>query len=463
MNIDELSQMSLVDLQSAFARKDVSPVDVMQVTLEHVTSTDTAINALYDLRADEAMEAAKSSEARYANGGPSSEFDGVPVTIKDSVNAIGMRWFHGSAMHGEGAVGQKDAPPTKRLKGAGAIVFAKGIMPDYGLSASGVSTSHEIVRNPWGLNWNTGGSSAGAGASLAAGIGMMSVGSDIAGSVRLPAAHCGLAAIKPTQGVIPHAPASTVRSAGPMARRVADLEAWTDLLSGPDVDDRYSLGFCRQGRDRNLKVGVCSDFGFGPEVEQDVLECLDSARAALEDLVGAVVPINVKAGFDAYLPIDDSLKLRGWNEYCGAREDLRCHAPKALYDWFSEAEGWTTNKFRDIDAGIEKGVGYCVDLLADVDVLLTPVSPVVNFPAEDLGVDPSMPLRHATFTALFNQSGDPAVSICGGFDKRGLPIGIQLVAKRHDDAALLRLASELEAKMDVFRANNKNWPTQPVS
>ena len=189
MNIDELSHLSLKDLQAGFASKSVSPVEVMATTLEHVSKTEPSIHALYDLRGDMAMEEAKDSEARYANGGPISDFDGIPVTLKDSVNAVGMKWFHGSAMHGKGAVGKVDSPPAARLKMAGAIVFGKCVMPDYGLSASGVSTSHDVVRNPWGLNWNTGGSSAGAGASLAAGIGMMSVGSDIAGSVPVSYTH----------------------------------------------------------------------------------------------------------------------------------------------------------------------------------------------------------------------------------------------------------------------------------
>lgn len=463
MNIDDLSRLTLNDLQAGYASRQLSPVDVWSEMLKQVEATDDKIHALYDLRPDEAMKAAKESEARYANGGPISDFDGVPVTLKDSVNAVGMQWFHGSAMHGKGMTGKKDAPPAARLKKAGAIVFAKCVMPDYGLSASGVSSSHGIVRNPWGLKWNPGGSSAGAGASLASGIGMMSVGSDIAGSTRLPSSHCALATIKPTQGLIPHAPASTVRAAGPMTRYAADLEAWTELLSGPDVADRYSFGYCRKGRDRALKVGVSTDFGFGPEVAPEVAAVIENARVALQKLVGTVAEIETKAGFDLFLPINDTLKLRGWYEYCGASEEMRCKAPKVLFDWFKDAEDWTPEKFREIDAGIERGVNFCVDLLADVDVLLTPVSPVVNFPAEDLGIDATMPLRHTTFTAPFNQSGDPAATICGGFAKNGLPIGIQLVAKRHDDAALLRLATELEAELNVFGAGKRHWPTNPIA
>ncbi len=462
MNIQDIAQLSLADLQSAYSAREISPVEVMDLTIGQIEATNSTINALYDIVADQSRQAAADSERRYAKGGPIGPFDGVPVTIKDSVNAVGMRWHHGSKIHGAGIVAKSDAPPVRRLKAAGAIIVAKGIMPDFGLSGSGVSTSHGIVRNPWGLNWNTGGSSAGGSAALSAGIGMMAVGSDIAGSVRLPASHCGLAALKPTQGVIPHAPASTVRSAGPITRKASDLHAWAELLSGPDDLDRYSLPYQENGKSGQLRIGTSADFGFGPAVELAVQRCFENACAALADIVETVSPVPYRADFDAYLPIDASLKLRGWQEYANAPADLRGQTPKQLFDWFKEAQGWSMQTLREIDAGLERGVSFCVELMRDIDILVTPVMPVVNFPAADLGIDPSMPLRHTTFTSLFNQAGNPAVSICGGFDERGLPIGIQLVGKRLDDARVIRLAAALEEKLDIFGVNKKHWPTVPV-
>ncbi len=461
MKIDQLSKMSLEDLQTVFKARELSPVEVTELTLEQTSNVNDKINALYDLRESEALAEAKASEERYASGNPMGPFDGVPVTIKDSVNATGMKWYHGSAVHGQGVVAKKDSPPAARLKEAGTIIIAKGAMPDFGLSGSGVSGSHGIVRNPWGLKWNTGGSSAGGGASLAAGIGMMSVGSDIAGSVRLPAAHCGLAALKPTQGAIPHAPASTVRSAGPITRQAADLRAWTLLLNGPDDDDRYSVPLTDHKNGSQPIVGASADFGFGPDVEPAVMKCFATVKSTLADLLGSVANVEAKAGFDAYIPIDDSLKIKGWQEYHGADEKLRCQTPDELLDWFKEAEHWTPAKIACVSKGIERGVSFCLDLFKDVDILLTPVMPVVNFPATDRGIDPNMPLRHTTFTSLFNQSGNPAVSICGGFDERGLPIGMQLVGKRFDDLWLMDLATKLEATLDLFGAGKQQWPTVP--
>lgn len=463
MMIEDLANLSLHQLQAAYASKSLSPVEVVSATFGQIEEVNGKINALYDLRRDEALAEAAAAEQRYARSEPVSPFDGVPVTIKDSINAIGTTWHHGSAIHGKGVVATSDAPPAARLRQAGAITLGKGIMPDFGLSASGVSSSHGIVRNPWGVGWNPGGSSAGCGASLAAGIGLMAIGSDIAGSVRLPAAHCGLAALKPTQGGIAHTPASTVRSAGPMTRSVADLVAWTRLLSGPDEGDRYSVPLIERDLQRPFIVGASADFGFGPPVDPAVHTCFLAVREALGALSEGVVDVDEKAGFDAYLPIDDSLRVKGWLEYAGADPALRYHTPGELIDWFSPARDWTPDRIGQINQGIERAVAYAGRLLSDVDFLLTPVMPIVNFPAEARGIDPSMPLRHTTFTALFNQSGHPAVVICGGFDDRGLPIGMQLVGKRFDDFRLLKLASQLEARLDLFGPDRRSWPVRPVA
>jgi amidase/aspartyl-tRNA(Asn)/glutamyl-tRNA(Gln) amidotransferase subunit A len=434
--------------------------------LDQAGRVNGTINALYDIRREAALEEAKAAEARWRAGRQLSVFDGVPVTIKDSVPAVGMRWHHGSRLHGKGIMGIADGLPTKRLKAAGAIILAKGAMPDFGLSGSGVSGSHGIVCNPWGTAWNTGGSSAGGGASVAAGIGMMSVGSDIAGSVRLPASHCGLAALKPTQGVIPHAPASTVRSAGPITRRARDLAEWTRLLSGPDPLDRYSLPLIGEtpapGWLAGVTVGVCGDFGFGPQVEPAVLSCLARAADVLGRLVGTVRPVKAEYGFDAYLPIDDSLKLRGWQEYAGADAAHRELAPRELVDWFGEARDWTPARIREFESGIEKGVAGTVALMEGVDFLLTPVMPVVNFPAEARGPVAGMPLRHTTFTAPFNQSGHPAVSLLGGFDARGLPIGVQLAGHRLDDVRLMAVATALEEELDAMALAGLAWHVDPI-
>lgn len=462
MNLQELSCLTISGLPESYRIGSTDPVEIVELTFAQIESTNGKINALFDLQREGSMRQAEASAARWRAGELQGALDGVPVTLKDSVHAVGTMWHHGSAAHGRGVKGTKDAPPTERLKAAGAIIVGKCTMPDYGLSGSGVSSYHGIVRNPFGLAWNTGGSSAGAGASLAAGIGMMSVGSDIAGSVRLPAAHCGLAAIKPTQGMIPHTPASDVRSAGPMARYAADLEPLLRVLGGVHADDRFSVPVTEpQAPFEGSTVAVYEDFGFGPPVEAAVLEVLRHARRAIERIVANVIAPETRFDFDAYLPIDDSFKWRGWREYASAADDLRDETPRQLVDWFRTARTWSAERIAEMEKGIARAVTQATALFGEADFLLTPVMPIVNFPAEERGIDPAMPLRHCTFTAAFNQSGHPAVSICGGFDGRGLPVGVQIVGRRFDDIRLVRLATALEEALWPQGRAAAGWPLVP--
>jgi len=154
MKIEDLSNMSLQGLQTAFSDRTISPVEVMNATFDQIETVNGQINALYDLRRQEALAEALASERRYASGDVTSPFDGVPVTIKDSVNAIGMRWHHGSAVHGDGLVAKRDSPPAERLKRSGAVIIGKGAMPDFGLSGSGsararATTSSASSRPGW--------------------------------------------------------------------------------------------------------------------------------------------------------------------------------------------------------------------------------------------------------------------------------------------------------------------------
>ncbi|MDF0584943.1 amidase family protein [Bradyrhizobium yuanmingense] len=462
MVLEDVSKLTLDHMLQGFRAGTIDPVEVVELTLGQIARVDGDINALYEVQPDASLDAAKSAAKRYRHGRPAGALDGVPVTIKDSVHAIGTRWHHGSRIHADGVLGTTDAPPTERLKAAGAIIVGKTKMPDFGLSGSGVSSFHGVVRNPWGLAWNPGGSSAGAGASLAAGIGMLSVGSDIAGSVRLPASHCGLAALKPTQGMIAHTPASDVRSAGPMTRYAADLEAHLRVLGGVHRHDRFSVPVTEPSESfGTARVAVYRSFGFGPPEETAVLDVLSRAERAISGLVAKVASAPPPYDFDAYLPIDDTFKLRGWREHASADEQLRQHTPPQLFDWFEEARGWSAERVAFFEAGVARGVAQTNALFEDSDFLLTPVMPVVNFPAEERGIDPAMPLRHCTFTAMFNQSGHPAVSLCGGLDSRGLPVGVQLVGRRFDDIRLCRLAAALEDVLWPGGPQARQWPLQP--
>ena len=200
----------------------LSPVEAVEAQLAYAGEVSDKVNAISQI-SPTAIDEARESERRWAAGCPIGPLDGVPVVVKDSYHIAGMKRWHGSAIHNGDAPSTGTSEPIARLREAGAIVVAKTTMPDMGMLGSGISSQFGIVRNPWDTTVSPGGSSAGVGASLACGLGAFGLGTDIAGSVRLPAAHCGLAAIKPTQGRIAYSPASTMRSSGVMGRSVSDV------------------------------------------------------------------------------------------------------------------------------------------------------------------------------------------------------------------------------------------------
>lgn len=464
MTAHDLVAMSVGSLVDAYASGALSPVEVVEATLDHVEAVNPKVNALFSIRPEEARAQARASEARWRAGTPRGLLDGVPTTIKDSVAKTGWPYFHGIGANREAPPSSFDSPPAARLDEAGAIVFAKTTMPDCGLLAAGVSTLFGVTRNPWKLSFNTGGSSAGAGAALACGMGFLSVGSDIAGSVRLPASHCGLAALKPTQGRIAHLSPDIMRSAGPMGRRVDDIARLLTVIGQPDERDPWCLGadptayHDRLARDlKGLRVGVLTEMGFGPRPEPAVVAVVEAAGRALAEAGAAVAPMPPPLDGDGYAAIDRVLQVRGLAEY----RALPQHGPDDFSDvvlaWCRAAEAYTAldqaEALREIAAIRAKVIAAC----AGFDYVLAPTMPVVNFPAEASAVDEALPLGHATFTALFNQTGQPAASVCFGFDGRGLPIGVQVVGRRFDDLGVLQVSRALEEA----RPAAMDWPVEP--
>src|SRR6201991_812513 len=240
--VTSLHDLSAVDLIAGYRAKQFSPSEVLDDVLTHVAAWEPHLKALYAFDPDSAREAAKASTARWNGGEPSGALDGVPVTVKDNIATKGVPVPLGAASV-KLVPAEKDAPPAARLREAGAVIFAKTTMPDYGMLSSGLSSFHALARNPWDLTKNPGGSSAGAGAAAAAGYGPLHLGTDIGGSVRLPAAWCGLVGHKPSFGRVPVDPPYAGRVAGPMTRTVADSALMMNVLSHPDARDHMSLPY----------------------------------------------------------------------------------------------------------------------------------------------------------------------------------------------------------------------------
>src|SRR6476619_3795374 len=238
--ITSLHDLSATDLIAGYRAKQFSPSEVLEEVIEHVAAWEPHIKALYLYDPDSARAAAKTSTDRWQKGEPTGPLDGVPVTIKDNIATKGVPVPLGAASVKHVPV-EKDAPPAARLREAGAIIFAKTTMPDYGMLSSGLSSFHALARNPWDLSKNPGGSSAGAGAAAAAGYGPLHLGTDIGGSVRLPAGWCGRVGLKPSCGRVPIDPTYVGRVAGPMTRTVDDCALMMSVIAKPDRRDGMSL------------------------------------------------------------------------------------------------------------------------------------------------------------------------------------------------------------------------------
>ena len=229
----DLADLTAVDLARAFEVGDCSPAEAVQAVRARIERWEPTINALWHRYDGEADQQARASGDRWRSGEPLSLLDGVPVTIKENIATAGVASPLGSAASLP-APARRDAPAAARLKEAGAVLVAKTTMPDFGMLTSGVSTKHGTTRSPWNPDWNPGGSSSGAAAATVAGYAPINVGTDIGGSVRLPAAFTGVVGLKGSFGRVPVNPPYYARVAGPLTRTVADAARAMAVLSQPD-------------------------------------------------------------------------------------------------------------------------------------------------------------------------------------------------------------------------------------
>jgi amidase/aspartyl-tRNA(Asn)/glutamyl-tRNA(Gln) amidotransferase subunit A len=461
----ELCGLTATDLLQAYASRRISPVDVMQAVLARVQIANPAINALFHLVPEAALEQARASERRWAAGTPSGLLDGIPVSVKDSVAVAGMPYWRGCRGNMRRPFSTQDAPPAARLKDAGAIIFGKTTMPDFGMFGAGVSTAHGISRNPWNLAFNTGGSTSGGAAAVAAGLGPLTVGTDIGGSVRLPASLCGLSSIKPTQGRIPHLPPSTMRSAGPLARTVTDAALLLTVLAGADPRDYgavmpEAIAYHEKlsGNVVGLKLGLVRESGF-VAAEPAVAAAIAAAAACLAAAGAEIVLMPPLTEFDYGAAFNRIFAVRSRIELDSMAPQTRDGVHPDVLQICAAADGIS---------GVELGQAYDVleqlkarltAMSATVDFLLAPTTPVVNFPAEAIAPDPDRMIDYVGFTAPFNQTGQPAAVTCCGFDTRGLPIGLQIIGRRYDDIGVLNVAFAYEQR----RGFEISWPQPAVS
>lgn len=462
--VSSLHDLSAVDLLAGYRAKQFSPSEVLEEILAHVAVWEPHIKALYLFDPDGARAAAKASTERWSAGEPMGMLDGVPVTIKDNIATKGQPQPLGAASMPLAPM-PKDAPPAARLREAGAIIFSKTTMPDYGMLSSGLSSFHPLTRNPWDLSKNPGGSSSGAGAAGAAGYGPLHLGTDIGGSVRLPACWNGLFALKPSLGRVPVDPPYVGRVAGPMTRTVDDAALMMGVLSRPDRRDGMSLPAVEinwkalDKSPRKLRLGLMLDAGTGQPLEKEVRDVVIKAAKAFESAGAVLTEIDGILTREMLDGLDHFWRARMWSDLSLLPEAQRKKALPYIYQW---AETGAKLSGVDVVRGFNATMAIraaAAKLFCEVDYVISPVSPVVNFPAEFAAPlnDPLKPFEHIAFTVPWNMSENPAASVNGGYDKKGFPIGVQIVGKRFDDLGVLGMAKAFEG----LRGPQKPWPEPP--
>jgi aspartyl-tRNA(Asn)/glutamyl-tRNA(Gln) amidotransferase subunit A len=457
MASDELCWLSATELAALIRRRKVSPVEVVDDVLDRIGRVNAQINAYVTVTADEGRRAARAAERalgrRRAALGP---LHGVPFSVKDLVATKGVRTTFGTRLFADN-VPMEDAPMVSRLKAAGAIMIGKTNTPTLGWLGATHNLLFGATRNPWRLDRTPGGSSGGASAAVAAGLAPLAVGTDGGGSIRIPASFAGIFGHKPSYGRIPVYPASATWSLshiGPMTRTVADAALMMQVCAGPDERDPYSLP--RDGVDyvrairggvKGLRVAYAEDLGNLEAVDPEVRQTAARAARSFRELgcrVEVVAPRWPSPGepwFGIFcgglstrlLPFRD--RLSEIEPGLAAIVEATAASPPSRYvrAWFDWLAWWQHPR-----AFFER-----YDLLLTPTVACPPFAIGLDHPGEVAGKTVA-PYGWLPYTYPFNLTGQPAASVPCGFTREGLPIGLQIVGRRFDDATVLRAAAAFE-------------------
>jgi Asp-tRNA(Asn)/Glu-tRNA(Gln) amidotransferase A subunit family amidase len=459
--------MSAVALLDAYRRRALSPLEAMRDVLQRVAQFDPYIHATYLLAPERALTEAHAAEARWRRGEPLGPLDGVPVTIKDNIATKGEPVPLGTAAS-DLVPAAEDAPPAARLREAGAIIFTKTAMPDYGMLSSGISSFHPTTRNPWDLTRNPGGSSSGAAAAAAACCGPLHLGTDIGGSVRLPAGWCGVFALKPSLGRVPIDPPYIGRVAGPITRSVADAALMMATLAQNDTRDFMSLP--PQPLDWRIepanlagrRIGLLLEAGCGYPTSAPTRAAIERAArdfAAAGAIVEPLKPFLTQEMLDG---LDRFWRMRALIDFRARTPEQRGKILPFIRAWGESAADFSGEAIFHGFSQIMVMRKAAIAATLPYDFVLAPTAPLTAFAAElaSPSDDPLNPFPHISFTVAFNMSEQPAASINCGYSDEGLPIGLQIVGRRFDDLGVLEVAAAFEA----MRASEpRAWPEPPVT
>jgi aspartyl-tRNA(Asn)/glutamyl-tRNA(Gln) amidotransferase subunit A len=463
MTLTDLADCSAHELLALYRSGQASPVEATRAVLARIDQLNPVLRAFTHVAHEEALAAASQSQARWQRGEPCGALDGVPVSIKDLILTRGWPTLRGSHTIDAAQPWDVDAPVTARLREAGAVLLGKTATPEFGCKGETNSPRTGLTRNPWNTARSPGGSSGGAAAAVAAGLGPIAMGTDGAGSVRIPAAFCGNVGLKPSFGRVPAYPLSpfgTVAHIGPHTMSVRDAALALTVMSQPDARDWTALP--PDGRDyavgledgvRGLRVAWSPTLGYAQHVHPEVAAACAQAVRRLEAL-GAHVE-QVDPGFEDPLEITTGLWFAGswtlWNTLSPAQQ--------AVTDPDFAAQARLGERLSVLELQrlqLRRGAlgSHMRQFMQRFDLLVTPSVAVPAFEARPAGqqaMTPESMLGWTPFSYPFNLTQQPAITVPCGLSSDGLPIGLQLVGPMFDDARVLRAARALESACPVRR------------
>ena len=457
---NDLAFLSLTELSELIRSRKVSPVEVTRNILERIEKLQSALNAYITVTRDVAMKSAEEAESEIQQKKWRGPLHGVPVAVKDLFDTIGIKTTAGSAVFKD-RVPDKDAEVIRKLKAAGAVLVGKTNMHEFAFGGSSLVTYFGGVHNPWDLGRVAGGSSGGSAAAVAAGLCYGALGSDTAGSIRNPAAYCGIVGHKPTYGLVSTRgviPLSwTLDHVGPMTRTVSDTALLLEAIAGYDPEEITSVRMdvpnytaALRARPTSVRVGVAHDFffeGLEPEIETPT----NQALSVLQKLTAGITEVTISARGQE----DLRALVRAAEAYAYHAEFIRNSAelyqPETLGRLRAGANVGTVAYIQGRQQ-IERTRRSIGQVFRTVDVIVTATCPVGPPRIADFGTDrngsPDFQARNIQNTSPFNVYGWPSISVPCGFTRSGLPIGLQISGPLGADALVLQVAHAYEQATD---------------
>ena len=463
----DLADCTATTLLTLYRSGQASPTEAAKAVLARIERLNPVLNAFCHLAPDDTLAAAAASTDRWQRGEPCGPLDGVPASVKDLVLAKGWPTRRGSRTVDPNQAWDTDAPATARLREAGAVLLGKTTTPEFGCKGETNSPLTGITRNPWNTAKTPGGSSGGTAAAVAAGMGPIGIGTDGAGSVRIPAAFCGNFGLKPSFGRVPAYPLSpfgTVAHLGPHTMSVADAALMTNVLKQPDVRDWTSLPYdptdytigLNDGI-RGLRVAWSPTLGYASNVHPEIAAACAKAALVLASLGAHVEAVD--PGFDDPLDITTGLWFVGataiWETLTPAQQAVADpdFAAEAALGQAITAQDVMRLTMRRIALGT-----HMRQFMQRYDLLVTPSVAVPAFDAKPAGhqtLTPEAMLGWTPFSYPFNLTQQPACTIPCGLTSDGLPIGLQIVGPMFGDALVLRAARAFENAVPIPRPSVK--------